>query len=420
MNNKGFSLVTVLVLSLIIFLIGGTGLYIAATNFRASRADINYNLADKTSNAGLLTAFDEINKTGSGGNDRTITGTIGNASYKTKIVYGGKNNWFLSSEGTYHNSKIIKTALFQGYSGIGLYTIRGRVTASIQGARLSGCDAAPTPDCYVPAFIASGTISTGSTTPKSCTATGATNGTSAGLYGSPGTLNLDQGDLSRIFFKVKCFNKFNNAFCTTSMLDYLEYDYGRNPIDTNQDFSFQQNCGSANGYGIPVVNGASLSLPAVPSVASSCVYPGTTPPTSGLSLNLTTNLTTCAEIVLNSAITTITITGDGTRSGQPVRIYTNGTINQPTFSNASNFIFYTNRPFTVGNSSNFTIHSTNTGTFNTQQQQFYPLHHRDHYLERHSRYDNKSVQNRIYKHHYFRSGSCFDKWYCNNRSCDYY
>ena len=273
MNNKGFSLVTVLVLSLVIMLLGGTGLFIAGTNFKATRADANYNLADKASNAGLLKAFDEINKTGSGGNDRTITGNIGSAAYATRIMYGGKNNWFVSSEGSFSNSKVIKTALFQGYSGVGLYTVRGQVNASIQSARLSGCDADPTPDCYVPAFIASGTINTGGTTPKACTAAGATDGTSSGLYGSPATLNLNQGDLSRIFFKVKCFNKYNNSDCNISLLDYLEYDYGRNPADNHQDFSFQQTGIGANGYGIPVVSVVAPSLPAVPSVPGSCVLP---------------------------------------------------------------------------------------------------------------------------------------------------
>ena len=166
MNEKGFSLVTVLVMSLVIMLFGGTSLFVAATNFKSTRADANYNLADKASNAGLLNAFDAINKTGTGGNDRTITGAVGSASYATSIMYGGKNNWFVSSEGTFSNSQVIKTALFQGYSGVGLYTVRGQVNASIQSARLSGCDAAPTPDCYVPAFIASGTINTGGATPK--------------------------------------------------------------------------------------------------------------------------------------------------------------------------------------------------------------------------------------------------------------
>jgi hypothetical protein len=307
-----------------------------------------------------LNAFDEINKTSSGGNDRTITGAVGSASYATNIMYGGKNNWFVSSEGAFSNSQVIKTALFQGYSGVGLYTVRGQVNASIQYARLSGCDATPTPDCYVPAFIASGTINTGTTAPKACTASGATDGTSSGLYGSPATLNLNQGDLSRIFFKVKCFNKFNNADCTISLLDYLEYDYGRNPADANQDFSFQQTGINANGFGIPVVTVP--SLPAVPSVPSSCEI-------SSSVNNLDLGSTTCDEIVLRSNSLPITITGNGLRSsGQPIKIYTDA--RNPNFSNAYNFTLYTKRPFTVSNASDFTINSISLGTFNNANSNF--------------------------------------------------
>jgi len=368
MNNGGFTLVVVLILSLVITLLGGTAMYLAATNFKTTAADLKYNLAEKTSNAGLLNAFDEINKAGTGGSDRTITGAMGNADYSTNIMFGGKNLWFLSSAGAIGNARVVKTALFQGYYGVGLYTVRGNVNATLSaGSRLSGCDASSDPDCFVPAFIASGTINTGRGERKACPAAGATDGTTAGLYGAPAVLNMGQGDLSRIFFKVGCFNKYNNAGCSTSLLDYLEYDFGRNPADNRQDFSFQQ---VDNGWGIPVVSVP--DLPAVPG-GGSCVFPTVIPPVSGLTLNLTSNLTTCSQIVLNSAISTVTIQGDGTRSGVPVKIYTNGNHNQPKFNAASNFIFYTannNQEFTVTNSLNFTIHSTNTGTFNSANKNF--------------------------------------------------
>ncbi|MHB8137507.1 MAG: hypothetical protein ACYDGO_03855 [Smithellaceae bacterium] len=368
LNNKGFTLVVVLILSLVITLLGGTAMYLAATNFKTTAADLKYNLAEKTSNAGLLNAFDEINKAGTGGSDRTIAGAMGNADYSTNIMFGGKNLWFLSSAGSIGNSRVVKTALFQGYYGAGLYTVRGNVKATLgDSSRLSGCDASPDPDCFVPAFIASGTINTGRGERKACTAAGAADGTTAGLYGAPVVLNMGQGDLSRIFFKVGCFNKYNNAGCTTSLLDYLEYDYGRNPTDNRQDFSFGQN---DNGFGIPVV-----SIPALPAVpgGGSCIFPVATPPVSGLTLNLSSNLTNCSEIVLNSAISTVTIQGDGIRSGVPVKIYTNGNNNTPIFSNASNFSFYTtnnDKTVTISNSSNFTIHSTNEVTLNNTNSNF--------------------------------------------------
>ena len=207
-NNSGFTLVVVLLLSLAIMLLGGTAMYLAAINFKTTAADIKYNHAEKAANTGLLNAFDEINRQGTGGANRSISGTMRNTAYATDILYAGRNLWFLSSEGSLHNSRVIKTALFQSYSGVGLYTVRGNVNALLNhGARLSGCDSSDDPDCFVPAFIASGTIRTGSNERKSCTAAGAADGTTAGLFGAPAILNMRQGDLSVIFFKVDCFNK---------------------------------------------------------------------------------------------------------------------------------------------------------------------------------------------------------------------
>jgi hypothetical protein len=368
LSNKGFTLVVVLLLSLAITLLGGTAMYIAAVNFRTTAAEVKYNHAEKAANAGLLSAFDEINRMGTGGANRSISGTVRNAAYSTDIIYGGKNLWFLSSEGSMANSKVVKTALFQGYYGVGLYMVRGSVNAVVgSGSRLSGCDASPDPDCFIPALIASGTINTGTNERKSCTADGAADGTTAGLFGAPAILNMSQGDLSRIFFKVDCFNKYNNASCTASLLDYLEYDYGRNPADHRQDFSFGQN---DNALGIPVVS--IPVLPPVPAVSSGCIFP-VSGNMHGRILNLSGDLTTCKEIILNNVASTVVIRGDGTRNGVPVKIFTNGKMNQPTFDGASNFIFYTtnnDKMVAVSNSANFTIHSTNDVTINNTNSRF--------------------------------------------------
>jgi len=373
MYNKGFSLVVVLILSLVISLMGGTAMYIASTNFKTTAADLKFNVADKASNAGLLNAFDEINKRGAGGADKRITGNLGNASYSANIMFGGKNLWFISSEGFIGNPKmasVVKTALFQGYYGVGLYTIRGNVRGEINdGPRLSGCDATPDPDCYVPAFIASGPIDVGTT--KACSAAGASDGVTSGIFGSPALLKLDQGDLSRIFFKVGCFNKYVDPLatstCTTSLLDYLEYDYGNQSID----FSFQQTGASANRYGIPVVSLA--FMPSIPATSTTCIFPASGN-MLGRTLNLSSEFTNCSEILLSSSLSTVTITGNGSRvvSGNPVsvKIYTNGINNIPIVSSASNFVFYTTREFSVSNSSNFTIHSTSKATFNDTNSNF--------------------------------------------------
>ncbi len=348
MNNRGFSLVTVLVLSLIIFIIGGTGAYVVMTNMKTTKADVQYNLADKASNAGLLSAFDYINRTGTGGSDRTESATIGNAEYSYRIMFGGKNIWFVSSEGAFANSRVIRTSIFQGYYGVGLYTVRGRVNANLGNARLSGCDREN--NCFVPAFIASGNIST-SVTPRYCSSD---NG-GTGVYGQEPVLNLNQGDLSRIFFKVKCFNKYGDNSCNQSLLDYLEYDYGRDPevipSPPHKFLNFQQN---SNKYGIPLIN-----LPAIPSppnVPSSCEFN-----TTG-SINLSTQYLSCNEIKLRRSPSSIS--GDGIRSSSKIKIYAQSYAT--TFSGAKNFILYTNANSTFdSNTNNFEVYTNSNTTLNS-------------------------------------------------------
>ncbi|MDI6713986.1 MAG: hypothetical protein QMD43_03025 [Thermodesulfovibrio sp.] len=357
MNNRGFSLVTVLILSLIIFVIGGTGAYIATTNLKTTQADTRYNIAEKASNVGLLRAFDEINQTGTGGNDRTITGTVGNATYNTRIMFGGKNIWFVSSEGFIGNSRVIKTAIFQGYYGVGLYTVRGNVNATLgSGVRLTGCDRAPEPDCLVPSFIASGTISTPGITPRTCPADAG----GAGVYGQPPILNLNQGDLSRIFFKVKCFNKYGDSSCNLSLLDYLEYDYGRD-TDFNpphQYINFQQN---VNRLGIPIVT-LHPFVTTPPTVDPDCTFRRDI---QNIDLGSSPYINCTRQIYLEPQDNniTITITGDGNRGGQRVAIFANSArINSITFNNARNFRLFTNRTTTIDNSQDFKLYTSGTTT----------------------------------------------------------
>src|SRR5690606_16107048 len=87
----------------------------------------------------------------------------------------------------------------------------------------------------------------------------------------------------------------------------------------------------------------------------------------GRILNLSSDLITCKQIILNSAATTVIIRGDGTRNRAPVEIFTEGNLNQTKFEGASNFAFYTtnnDKALDVSNSSNFIVHSSNEVTMN--------------------------------------------------------
>ncbi|MGC8580506.1 MAG: pilus assembly PilX family protein, partial [bacterium] len=63
-SSKGFSLVTVLGLTLIISLIGATAMYISLIDNKLTGASAKYELADKAAEYGLLQAVDSIQASG--------------------------------------------------------------------------------------------------------------------------------------------------------------------------------------------------------------------------------------------------------------------------------------------------------------------------------------------------------------------
>lgn len=317
---NGFSLISTLVISLVLSVLGGAAMYTSMVSYHTTRADIRYSHASKAAEIGLLTAVDSIAQRGSCDVRETYNGTAGNANYSVTVVRQGRI-CFIRSEGTMGPARVVKTAIIQSYYGVGLYTVRGSVDAELGGsARLSGCDTTTRPTCFVPAFIASGNVVT--TVPEeSCDAD---DGFSSGLYGDPAVLSSVRfTDLIPLFFNVNCFNTVTDPQCDVGLLQIIEREYGVNPTNNNQDFTFDAN-------GIPVVN-----IPN-PNIPPSCSVNG-----SGATVNLSTDYLDCSDIQVNGEDVVIT----GNRSGLPVNIYFNGA--RIYMGNVSNFNLYYNNPNSV-------------------------------------------------------------------------
>ena len=313
----GFALIPTLVISMILAVLGGAAMYISMTDLQITTADHRFTLANKAAEVGLLTAVDSIAQRGSCDISETYTGTVGGANYTTNVVRQGRI-CFIRSEGRMGPARVIKTAIIQSYYGIGLYTVRGNVNAELGGsARLSGCDTTTTPTCFVPAFIASGRVVT--TVPEqSCSAD---NGVSSGIYGDPAVLSTVRfTDLIPLFFNANCFNARSDRDCDVGLLQIIEQEYGVNPVTGNQDFRFDE-------YGIPIVNIPTVNVPASCQVNS-----------SGVTVNLATDYTTCSDIQVNGEDVVIR----GQRSGDSVNIHFNGT--RIWVIDASNFNLYYNNP----------------------------------------------------------------------------
>ncbi len=157
-NNKGFALIIAMLSLLLVPIIGATSLTIVTTNLQTTSADERLNRAEKSANAGLLRAVDEVNKTGICTNQQ-LQGNLRNSQYTVNIKRGGRT-CFIKSEGISGNARIIKPSILQSFYGLGLYTVRDNVNANLGGSsvRLSGCDSTVTPTCFLPAFIISGTM----------------------------------------------------------------------------------------------------------------------------------------------------------------------------------------------------------------------------------------------------------------------
>jgi len=232
-SSKGFSLITVLGLTLIISLIGATAMYISLIDNKLTGADAKYELADKAAEYGLLQAVDSIQASGFCYNT-TNNGNNGLATYTTQIQRSS-NICFVKSIGQVGNAKVVKTAIIQSYYGVGLYTVRGGVNASYNGGRLSGCDNANS--CPVPAFIASGTINLNGAKVYHCNLD---NGTQH-IFGNPPIINgVKFTDLTPLFFNVDCENSKRDQNCSYGLNNALEDTFATDPNTNIKDFTIDQ------------------------------------------------------------------------------------------------------------------------------------------------------------------------------------
>jgi len=232
-SSKGFSLITVLGLTLIISLIGATAMYISLIDNKLTGANAKYELADKAAEYGLLQAVNSIQANGFCYNT-TNNGSDGLATYSTQIQRSS-NICFVKSTGQVGNAKVVKTAIIQSYYGIGLYTVRGGVNASYNGGRLSGCDKANS--CNVPAFIASGSINLNGAHTYSCPVD---NG-SKHIFGNPAIINgVKFTDLTPLFFNVDCENSQRDSNCNYGLNNALEDTFATDPNTNIKDFYIDQ------------------------------------------------------------------------------------------------------------------------------------------------------------------------------------
>lgn len=248
MLRRGFSLANTIILSTLITLIGVAGIMLVNINSASSRAENKYLLAEKAANAGLLEAMKRIQASGFCDVNQTFTGRVGGATYEVNIRRSSRI-CFIRSEGKVGRAKVIKTGILQAYYGVGLYTVRGNVNARLySGVRLSGCDNSARPPCFVPSFIASGSVYS-AIRPRACRYDRGGSGVYGGYTGREAIITyVRYTDLIPLFFNVNCFNIYDSPGCDVGLLQIFQREYGRNPSNDRQDMFFD------NEWGIPRIN----------------------------------------------------------------------------------------------------------------------------------------------------------------------
>ncbi len=105
-SNRGFAIVSVLVVSVVLAVLGATATYVSQTGMANISAEVKYQVAEKNANYGLMLATKElIDKTLNCGDTKTYSTDKGSVRVVTK---SGGNSCFVWAEGRYSGGRVVK------------------------------------------------------------------------------------------------------------------------------------------------------------------------------------------------------------------------------------------------------------------------------------------------------------------------
>lgn len=109
-RQKGFAIVTVLVISLVLGILGATAMYISQEGYTAISAEVKYQVANRNANYGIMKALEELREgTLTCGSTRTYS--LDKGSVRVRTVKGGMS-CFIWSEGMFANGRSVKVNVF--------------------------------------------------------------------------------------------------------------------------------------------------------------------------------------------------------------------------------------------------------------------------------------------------------------------
>ena len=247
MNNKGFALVSVLVLGFVISLIGGAAFLVAKNGFLMTGSEVKYNIAEKAADYGINYYIDgyTANKSPFADsqcncpNNNYCTCTLkpnpnSNDPVATVSIISLNNTFILHSTGTYQGAKVVKIASANTVLKTIPNTNKGKTVANMGavmmtevtnisglGASTSASIAACDSSCTAAAMILGSPLPQGQqVTTSQCNNNGVVSNSDSPILikdGSNGTEQLTPDKIYSTYFsevnsRSDLFNKFQNMY----------------------------------------------------------------------------------------------------------------------------------------------------------------------------------------------------------------
>jgi hypothetical protein len=343
-KNKGYVLLIVLILSVIIALIGAGLAFMSKQGYFSTRANTLFNKLQKAAHYGINEAIRRIVESGGVCEEGIFNQDfyVGDVSVKISTSRRGLL-CALRAEANLGGARQVIVATTQGFYGIGTYTTKGSVSANISGGIISGCDLAN--NCTIPGFITNGTVTTSAPT-GSCT-----NVENRGIFGTPPIKSkVPFIDLVSLAFNADCFSCLLGIFEKEDNYEGYPMGLGSNPLwNARKDISFNGsisdcgNCPNLRQYdeANATIGNMTIDFPRtseIPSIPSSCTW-------NKSNLNLATDLSNCQWIKVNNNVNI-----NGVAPSFKFIYVPNNTV---TIDNAGNATIITQRNITINAKTNF-------------------------------------------------------------------
>ncbi len=252
-RKKGYVLLIILILSIIIALIGAGLAFMSKQGFLSTRANTLFNRLQKAAHYGINEATRRI----------VEAGGFCEEAYNLPINIDGVNVistvarrgilCALRSEATLGGARAVIVASTQGFYGIGTFTVKANERVQWLGnAFVSGCDLQN--NCTIPGIIVRGPIE--GVPPNMIRTCDQQTGTNPGIYGSPPTKpNVKFYDLVPLTFNVNCFYELLTMFEGEDNYTGYPMGLGKNPLwrdinnNARQDITFDKG-GLTSCFGI--------------------------------------------------------------------------------------------------------------------------------------------------------------------------